>query len=115
MKYQKIILPTILVSSSLLVLYGLKSQFFNQPTNTSLSNQNSSLISQPDESNSNIVYQKLSILSNRCRGCGKCVRFDPQHFYISGQVAVVTSSNNLNSSNLSLAINNCPGQAIILE
>lgn len=115
MKYQKIILPTILVSSSLLVLYGLKNQFFNQTKTINSSNQNSSLTNQQDQTNNNVVYQKLSILSNRCRGCGKCVRIDPSHFEMSGQVAVVTSSINLNSSNLTLAINNCPSQAIVLE
>lgn len=114
MKYQKIILPTILISSSFLVLYGLKDQFFNQTKNINSSGQNSSL-KPTDEISSSVVYQKLSLLSNRCRGCGKCVRIDPQHFEISGQVAIVISSNNLNSSNLAMAINNCPGQAIVLE
>ena len=114
MKYQKIILPTILISSSFLVLYGLKDQFFNQTKNINSSGQNSSL-KPTDEISSSVVYQKLSLLSNRCRGCGKCVRIDPKHFEISGQVAIVISSNNLNSSNLAMAINNCPGQAIVLE
>ncbi len=115
MKYQKIILPSLLVSSSLLIIYGVKTIFFKQPNTTNSSNQNSSSINQQDESNSNIIYQKLSVLSNRCRGCGKCVRIDPDHFEMSGQIASVISSTNLNSSNLTLAINNCPGQAIILE
>lgn len=115
MKYQKIILPTILVSSSLLVLCGLKNQFSNQSANKNSSNQNSSSFNQQDETNSNIVYQKLSVLPNRCRGCGKCVRIDPSHFEMSGQVAVVISSTNLNSSNLTMAINNCPARAIVLE
>lgn len=116
MKYQKIIIPTILVSSSLLVLYGLKNQFFNQTkTNSNSSNQNSSSIKTQDQTNSNIIYQKLSVLSNRCRGCGKCVRIDPSHFEMSGQIATVISSTNLNSSNLAMAINNCPAQAIVLE
>lgn len=115
MKYQKIILPTILASSSILVLYGLKNQFFNQTKTLNSSNQNYSSVKQQDQTNSNIFYQKLSVLSNRCRGCGKCVRLDPDHFEISNRIAVVTSSNNLDSSNLVIAINNCPAQAIILE
>lgn len=112
MKYSRIILPTILISSSLLVLFNIKSQK-SQPSGST--DQKSSLLNQQDKTNSNIFYQKLSVLSNRCRGCGKCIRLDPEHFEISGQVAIVTSSNNLDSSNLVFAINNCPTQAIVLE
>jgi ferredoxin len=115
MKYQKIIIPTVLVSSSLLVLYGFKTKFLNSSTTTSSNSQNSSSIKSSDKITSDIVYQKLSVLSNRCRGCGKCVRIDPEHFEMSGQVAIVTSSNNLNSPSLAMAINNCPGQAIALK
>ena len=116
MKYQKIVLPTILVSSSLLVLYGIKAKFFTQTTTTNNStNSTSSSITQTDQDISNTVYQKLAVISNRCRGCGKCVRIDPEHFEMQGRVAVVISSTNLNSSNLTLAINNCPAQAITLE
>lgn len=115
MKYSKIILPAILVSSSVFVLYGLKNDFFTSNTNDS-SNPNSSLnLDQQDKTNSNIIYQKLSIISNRCRGCGKCIRLDSEHFEMSGNKAIVTSSTNLNSNNLTLAINNCPAQAITLE
>ncbi len=112
MKYSRIILPTILISSSLLVLFNIKSQKSQSSGST---DQKSSLLNQQDKTNSNIFYQKLSVLSNRCRGCGKCVRLDPDHFEISNRIAVVTSSNNLDSSNLVIAINNCPAQAIILE
>ena len=116
MKYQKIILPTILVSSSLLVLYGIKAKFFTQTTTTSNStNSTSSSITQTDQDISNTVYQKLAVISNRCRGCGKCARLDSEHFEMSSRVATVISSTNLTSSNLALAINSCPGQAIILE
>ncbi|MCW1949245.1 MAG: ferredoxin [Candidatus Shapirobacteria bacterium] len=116
MKYQKIIFPTILVSSSFLVFLSIKSQI-SKTSNQSFkfNNQNSSSLNQQDEINSNLIYQKLSVISNRCRGCGKCVHLDPQHFEMSNQTAVVTSSNNLNSSNLAMAINNCPAQAIVLE
>ena len=50
-----------------------------------------------------------------CIGCGKCVRIDSSHFEMNGNKSIVISSTNLNSSNLKLAINNCPVQAIILE
>ena len=115
MKYKKIIFPTMLVSSSLLVLYGIKSQMSSSVINSGSTNYNSSSVRQSDQTNSNIVYQKLSILSNRCRGCSKCTRLDSEHFEMSGQVATVISSTNLTSSNLALAINSCPVQAIILE
>ncbi len=116
MKYSKIILPTILISSSLLIVHNIKNQKYSSSTQSKNStNQKSSLLNQKDETNSNIIYQKLSVISNRCRGCGKCVRLDPEHFEMSDQVAVVTSSNNLGSSSLAMAINNCQAQAIVLE
>lgn len=116
MKYSKIILPTILVSSSLLILFGVK----RQTSQSSLKSNNSSdqglsSLHPTDQSNNTIIYQKLAVLSNRCRGCGKCVRLDPSHFEMSDNVATVISSTNLNTSSLNLAINNCPGQAIVLE
>lgn len=116
MKYHKIILPVILVSSSIFVLYGLKNDFFTSNTSGNSSDQNSSSgLDQQDGSSSDISYQKLSVISNRCRGCGKCVRIDPQHFEMSENKAIIVSSTNLNSNNLALAINNCPPQAITLE
>lgn len=109
----KYILPLVLVSSSALVYSIIKNQANPSPTNNN--SDNSSYNSNQDKQGTTINLQKLSVLSNRCRGCGKCVRIDPEHFEMSGRVAVVTSSTNLNSSNLTLAINNCPAQAIVLE
>jgi len=51
----------------------------------------------------------------RCIGCGKCARIDSAHFEISGSKAIVISSTNLDSSKLTMAIRNCPAQAIVLE
>jgi ferredoxin len=59
--------------------------------------------------------QKLSVLPLKCIGCGKCVRIDSVHFEMSNNKAIVISSVNLNSQNLSIAINNCPVQAITLQ
>ncbi len=116
MKYKKIVLPTILVSSSILVLYGIKAKLFTQtPTINDNSSSNSSSVIPTDQNNSNTVYQKLAVLSNRCRGCGKCARIDSEHFEMSGRLATVISTTNLSSSKLALAINNCPVQAITLE
>ena len=64
-----------------------------------------------------VTLQKLSVLPLRCIGCGKCVRIDPAHFELSPDTgkSIVISSTNLNSRNLTMAINNCPVQAITLE
>jgi ferredoxin len=108
----KYIIPLVLVSSSVLVYAVAK----NQPQKTTDNNpQNSSSSNQDSQLNQNINLQKLSVLPDRCRGCGKCVRIDGEHFEMSGRQATVVSSTNLNSSNLALAINNCPAQAITLE
>lgn len=106
-------LPLVLVSSSILVYSAVKNQF--QQTNINNSSDISTNQNQTDKNIVTITLQKLSVLANRCRGCGKCVRIDPQHFEMSGRVATVISSTNLDSSALTLAINNCPGQAIVLE
>jgi ferredoxin len=110
----KIIIPVALVSSAVFVLFQVKNNLSDiSTTNTStISSYNQN---QTDKNLVTVTLQKLSVLTNRCRGCGKCVRIDPSHFELSGGVAVVISSTNLNSSNLTLAINNCPAGAITLE
>ncbi len=107
----KYIIPLILVSSSALVYTTIKNQ-------TKTDNSDSSTNSSEDKNsqlNQNINLKKLSVLPQKCIGCGKCTHIDPNHFEMSGQVSVVISSANLDSSNLILAINNCPAQAIVLE
>ena len=112
----KIIVPLVLVSSAAFILFQLKD---NLTDKSNLSQDNTSNLdqtqNQTDQTFSEINFEKLSVLTNRCRGCGKCVRLDPQHFEIVNQKAVVISSSNLDSSNLQLAINNCQDQAIVLE
>ncbi|MDD4938498.1 MAG: ferredoxin [Candidatus Shapirobacteria bacterium] len=108
----KIILPVILISSAAFVL-------FQSQKNVSVTNEDpvdkSNQIKNTDENTTQVNFQSLSILGNRCRGCGRCVQIDPSHFEMNNRVAVVTSSTNLDSSSLTLAINNCPANAIILE
>ena len=62
-------------------------------------------------------FHKLSVLPQRCIGCGKCARIDSAHFEMSQTTgkATVISSTNLNSQNLVMAIQACPAQAITLE
>lgn len=110
----KYILPLALVSSSILVYSVVKNQSQNQ-INTNNSSNNSTNQDQTDKNFVTITLQKLSVLANRCRGCGKCVRIDEEHFEMSGRTATVISSTNLGSSALAMAINNCPAQAITLE
>jgi len=57
----------------------------------------------------------LSIDPYRCRGCGKCMKIDSEHFELNGNVATVISQENLNSSALSNAISACRDSAIILN
>ena len=111
-----IVLPVILVSSAFIVLFNFKDKIFpktiDKTNDTNSSGQN---LNQTDENVDNTTFQKLSILTNRCRGCGKCTRLDPEHFeMITGKSSVI-STKNLDSQALKLAINNCPDQAIILE
>ena len=62
------------------------------------------------------VKTKLSI-SSRCIGCGKCTMIDPAHFSSNGrgQKPTVVSQDNLDSSNLQRAIDNCPAGAISIS
>jgi len=112
----KIIIPVILVSSAVLVLFNFRDQIFsksvNEKNNKNSLNQN---LKKTDENVDNPIFQKLSVLTNRCRGCGKCTRLDPQHFELIGEKASIISTKNLDSEALKLAINNCPAQAIALE
>jgi ferredoxin len=87
----------------------------NLPTPTI---SNSSRQKNVDKTASNpINLQKLSVLSLRCIGCGRCANIDPAHFEMNNRTekSTVISSTNLNSQRLAMAINNCPVQAIVLE
>ena len=110
----KIIIPVLLVSSSLFVLFQNKKDA-STITGSNLNSKNSNLAGSNDKNTVSVDLQKLSILENRCRGCGKCVRIDPTHFEMNGQTAIVISSDNLDSTALQTAINNCHDQAIILS
>lgn len=111
-----LVFPVILVSSALIVLFNFKDKLF--PKNIEKTNDNNSSnqnLKQTDEDVDTTTFQKLSLLTNRCRGCGKCTRIDPEHFELIGDKASIISTKNLDSQNLKLAIDNCPAQAIVLE
>ena len=112
----KIVLPAILVSSAFIVLFNFRDKIFpkniDKTNNDNLSTQN---LNQTDEDIDTLTFQKLSVINNRCRGCGKCTRLDPEHFELISNKATIISTKNLDSEALKLAINNCPAQAIVLE
>lgn len=69
-----------------------------------------------DKSTTQVTVTKtLSVAPDRCIGCGKCVRTDPEHFALTGRIASVISNDNLTSSKLTSAIYNCPEDAITLN
>ncbi len=47
-----------------------------------------------------------------CVGCGKCFRFAPQNFTMEWRQAVVTSQENIDSTEISMAISWCPVSVI---
>jgi len=110
----KFIIPIVLISSSAFVLFQIKKDL-SQIQTIPLNSPNSDSTNSNDQTTTSIELQKLSVLENRCRGCGRCVGIDPSHFEMSNGIATVISSINLNSSNLKLAIDSCPAQTITLE
>lgn len=106
-KEYKIVLSALLISTAVFAIYEIK----GISTKTAIES-----LSQ-EKMTSEVVAQKLTILENRCRGCGKCVRIDAEHFEISESTrkAMVISSINLNSVALRQAINNCSDGAISLK
>jgi ferredoxin len=110
----KIFIPLIFVSSAVFVIFQFRDKIF---TSSKSNLDNSDKINQ-NQTDKNVIptnLQKLIVLTNRCIGCGKCMKIDPSHFEIINNKSSVISSANLDSSTLRLAINNCPVQAIVLE
>lgn len=109
----KIALGTLLLSSSVFAIYGIKS--ISKETIQSIGNDGTQISNNQDENTNEIKLQSLTILGNKCRGCGRCVRIDPEHFEMNGRNAKVISSSNLNSAALQQAISICEGGAIVLN
>lgn len=87
-----------------------KTKNINQSINTAKNNT-----IEIDTTQQNEINTKITI-SNKCIGCGKCYRIDPEHFTMQNRrTAIVKSNNNLSSSNLKIAISNCPVNAISLN
>lgn len=89
--------------------------------NSKLVIDNNSSIKNIDDNNNEISsvkqspYQNLSIIENRCRGCGRCAQIDSEHFSMRGRTAKVISTDNLDSSKLSVAVSMCHDRAIALS
>ena len=75
-------------------------------------NQNNDQEQTQIDSSSSVVDQELTLDTHKCIGCGRCSRFDQEHFTQSGEIASVVSQDNLESQNLQTAISACPVDAI---
>lgn len=108
----------VFISLSLGIIYKLSSDS-TKITETVEENkvENKTTINNEEENNEQVEFKKLSILTNKCRGCGRCTRIDPEHFEMNRETgkAMVISSTNLKSESLALAIQSCLDSAISLE
>lgn len=119
MNFKKLFPPVFLILASIVGV----TTFLSQDNKSTEINTNSDTSTSSDKQDLNqsdssaVSYQKLSVLPLRCIGCGKCARIDNSHFEMNSSThkAIVVSSTNLDSSNLTMAIRNCPAQAIVLE
>ncbi|MEI8067921.1 MAG: ferredoxin [Candidatus Shapirobacteria bacterium] len=121
MSFKKIFLPLFLVFGTIfafIISFGKADTEETKVEPAAKVGFNSSNQKNQDKSSLNpLNLQKLSVLPQRCIGCGKCVQIDPSHFELSSTTgkATIISSTNLNSQKLAIAINNCPVSAIVLE
>ena len=58
------------------------------------------------------INKTLVVDGNKCIGCGKCAHIAATNFLIQKGQAVVVSSEDIESSSVQQAINNCPVKAI---
>jgi ferredoxin len=57
--------------------------------------------------------KKINVNKNSCIGCGACVAIDPEHFdFDDNGRSNVINNDNLDSTNLTNAIESCPTSAI---
>ena len=119
MSLKKLALPLFLFSGTIIAfvvsLASQNSDYSSTSSSTTKTSTSSTQQKVDQAASTPAQLQKLSVLPLRCIGCGKCARIDPAHFEMINRVSTVISSTNLNASNLTLAINNCPAQAIVLE
>ncbi len=57
--------------------------------------------------------EKINVNEEQCIGCGACVAIDPEHFdFNDNGLSSVISNENLDSANLTSALESCPTGAI---
>ena len=120
MNIKKLFLPLFLVFGTIIAfIISIIKPDFSSPKISLDEESNLSPTKEPSPkiSSNPLHLQKLSVLPLRCIGCGKCARIDPSHFEMNPNTgkAFIISSTNLDSQNLSMAINICPASAITLE
>lgn len=60
--------------------------------------------------------KKIIVDENSCIGCGACISIDPTHFTFSDDgLSNVTSNENLETEDLTNAIESCPTNAISIS
>lgn len=113
MKNKKIIIPIAVI----LLLVGGGTLWVKNSKNQKLDTRDNKREDETTFTNSGAVkeFKKLSVLSHKCVGCGRCMRADPEHFEMIDRKSKVINSDNLESPKLQLAIKNCPAKAIALE
>lgn len=126
MKYYKKLSSILLSIFSLSLLSGCTSSDNNPVTGSNnevdLKNQDTSTGSSIQAEDNIIKLEPVDNntpelkISSKCIGCGRCVNTDPAHFDLNSNTgkAIVASQNNLDTSNLKQAINNCPTSTISL-
>lgn len=118
-KNQKILIWLgIFISLTVAIIYKLNSDSVKIENDNGKENEIENKLTNGEEGNTEeIEYKILSILTNKCRGCGRCTRIDPAHFEMNPETnkAMVISTTNLDSENLALAIQSCPDGAIGLK
>lgn len=60
--------------------------------------------------------KQINVIKENCIGCGACVAIDPEHFEFNDEgKSSVISNEDLESANLTNAIESCPTSAIELQ
>lgn len=101
----------IIISSIIILIISLVFLVFYFSNNNKIENKNKEVIKKIE-----VQTKKLSI-DDKCIGCGKCARFDKEHFAMdyNSRKAIVISNKNLETTNLKNAISVCPVDAITLK
>lgn len=109
----------VFITLSIAIIYKLSNDLGKntETINGDTKIENKKTVDNEEGNNEQIEFKKLSVLTNKCRGCGRCTRIDPEHFEMNPETgkAMVISSTNLDSESLALAIEGCPDNAISLE